>query len=657
MHMFPHSMPMKSPQFLRYFSVCTGILLSTATMLCGVTLPSPESTRSVNTGIVTKHNAVIDSENNLIIASGNARCISPAGITLWNKPLPLTAKALTRDAAGNLYATGWTVEDPPHPTIGNLGVIKLSPGGDTLWMRSVGATGLSDEGTAIVVDDQGGIYAGGYSVGPNPSGTNSTDIYLVKYNAEGVQQWTRRYNGAANAEDQLLDLVAMPGGGVVLTGLTRNPAEMFVTIRYSAAGTPQWAAYYDEPVETEKAVGGSIVRTSDGGVAIAGTVGSDFAVVKYSATGAQLWAYRPPVARGWARDIIAGPDGGAIVLSGLSTVSVTAIGDNGGEAWHAAARTIPSAYIGLNWSIMPLPGGGYLVSSGESTYGKNYCKLVTMDAGGGGLTEISWPDAMVAGAIGCGPMRTAPDGSVWAVATGYVKRFGTIPGYVEGTGIPIMVTIGFDNLQPASVRLKATVNPHGATTRYFFSHGPTAAYGSTTPQRTLAAESVPLNAFEAAVPVTPGSTWHFRLEAWNDYGSYISTNQTFTVPQNAYQLWTINAFGSVSAPGSGPGDDPDLDGVSNLVEYSFGGNPTAAGPVSGLPVMSFFEDPDSGFTFPAITWRPDTSRTDVTITPVASHDLVTWSANGIGTTGLPDGSRRSVLQGTQRFMRLNITSP
>jgi hypothetical protein len=70
-----------------------------------------------------------------------------------------------------------------------------------------------------------------------------------------------------------------------------------------------------------------------------------------------------------------------------------------------------------------------------------------------------------------------------------------------------------------------------------------------------------------------------------------------------------------------------------------------------------WESPQSGITFPSIVYRPDPSRTDVTLTPVASNDLVAWSTAGIVVMNQSDGSRRAVAQGFQRYMRLQITSP
>src|SRR5258706_16424560 len=48
--------------------------------------------------------------------------------------------------------------------------------------------------------------------------------------------------------------------------------------------------------------------------------------------------------------------------------------------------------------------------------------------------------------------------------------------------------------------------------------------------------------------------------------------------------WELRYFGSLSADGGGPGDDPDHDGMSNLEEYQSGTDPT--NPASNLRVTA-----------------------------------------------------------------------
>jgi hypothetical protein len=389
-----------------------------------------------------------------------------------------------------------------------------------------------------------------------------------------------------------------------------------------------------------------------------------------------LWANRTELAStvasevGSAIGIVAGPDGGAAVLGSVPSgsninVAVISSGSDGVTAWNTIVRSIPSGYSYPDHAALTvLPGGGYVVAAGEGSYNGAHsgihARLTCVDAAGGGVTDaFNWPEPPpFGGNIYCYTLQTGGDGSVWAIdkepSQVVVKRFGSAP---LAPGPPAVVTVGFDSLQTTSVRLKGTVNPNGASTSYYYEFGPTAAYGSITPTRSVPGVTAAVDAFEPGVGVAAGASYHFRLVATNASGTVQSADQTFTVPQSGYQVWTVNAFGSLNAPGSGPSDDPDSDGLANLTEYAFGGNATVTGSPSGLPVFSLWESPDSGITFPSIVYRSDPSRTDVTLTPVASNDLAAWSNTGIVVINLPDGSRRAVAQGFQHFMRLQISAP
>ena len=628
------------------------------------TLPSPLMETQIGVasafGGIPPSGAVVDPSGNLVVAfRGSVGKISSAGTLLWQKDgYNNGAAALAVDGAGNSYVAGAVSQV-------QFRITKLAPNGDFLWSRDRG----QGAATHVVLDDQGGIYASGYST------STSQDLFLVKYDAAGVEQWTRRFNGSADLADAATGLVAMPGGGVVVTGITRNTAEQFITIRYTLSGSSQWVDYYDEPAETEGPPVG-IVRTSDGGVAIAGLSGRwTIATLKYSAAGVRMWANRtllPSVQTTWLdatpQGIVAGPGGGAVVLGStyardsLPEMDYTlfSVSGTGGTDWSSVIRSIPENYTGAA-ALIALPGGGYFAAAGESRYTSSYtgihAKLTCVNAGGSGLTHVDWPNPLATSYITCRTLVAGHDGSVWAVAgdtgTLFVKRFGAVPS----AGVPVAVTSGFDNLLTTSVRLKGTVNPCGSVTSYYYDFGPTSSYGTSTPQRSLPAGTAMVDAFEPGVGVTPGATYHFRLVATNAAGTAYGLDEVFTVPQSAYQMWTVAAFGSLAAPGSGPTDDPDFDGLQNLVEYTFGGSATVAGQPIGLPVMEMWTSPDSGIVFPSIVYRPDPTRTDITIIPVVSNNLTSWSTSGVVVMNLADGRRRAVAQGFQHFMRLQITSP
>jgi hypothetical protein len=80
----------------------------------------------------------------------------------------------------------------------------------------------------------------------------------------------------------------------------------------------------------------------------------------------------------------------------------------------------------------------------------------------------------------------------------------------------------------------------------------------------------------------------------------------------SYEDWQQTHFGSTSAPGSAPGDDPDGDGASNELEYLTGTNPLLAGDGWGVRINTINEMPEIAFTRIAnrgfeVQWTTDIS--------------------------------------------------
>ncbi|MFZ4682921.1 MAG: hypothetical protein ACOYMS_10485, partial [Terrimicrobiaceae bacterium] len=108
--------------------------------------------------------------------------------------------------------------------------------------------------------------------------------------------------------------------------------------------------------------------------------------------------------------------------------------------------------------------------------------------------------------------------------------------------------------------------------------------------------------------------------------------------------WETSNFGDLSATATG---DADLDGLNNLGEYLFGGDPK--NPASGRPATSV-ESAESGFvfSFPTLAGR--------VYQPQVSTDLAGWS--NLGSPIIGDGSTKSATDpttGSKRFYRISVS--
>ncbi len=153
----------------------------------------------------------------------------------------------------------------------------------------------------------------------------------------------------------------------------------------------------------------------------------------------------------------------------------------------------------------------------------------------------------------------------------------------------------------------------------------------------------------------------------SDYGTVAlqqtSTTVTLTftpaVPVTPASEWRAEYFGSnwSSLPAAADAADPDGDGVSNLLERAFSGDPLVANSAV-LPAV----DPASPLV--SLAYRRSKDATDLVLTVEESTDLSTWSPS-VGTeTILEDNAGYQLIRHTRPissdvrlFLRVKVTQP
>ncbi|BCX49830.1 hypothetical protein HAHE_37380 [Haloferula helveola] len=79
------------------------------------------------------------------------------------------------------------------------------------------------------------------------------------------------------------------------------------------------------------------------------------------------------------------------------------------------------------------------------------------------------------------------------------------------------------------------------------------------------------------VGLVPGATYYYVVSAENGTGEGPDSGEQSATTWTPGEEWRFGFFGSISSAGiAGDDEDPDGDGVSNLFERAFGGNPLAA---------------------------------------------------------------------------------
>lgn len=149
--------------------------------------------------------------------------------------------------------------------------------------------------------------------------------------------------------------------------------------------------------------------------------------------------------------------------------------------------------------------------------------------------------------------------------------------YSYDTKPPAISPAVISGITTTGVRIEVGINPNGATSSAEFEYGPTEAYG--TSRTVFLADGDLISRFQdfplELSGLSPGTVYHYRIQASNAGGSRISTG-TFRTAFTR-QTWRTASFGpDADAQVSGDDEDPDGDSLVNLLEYAFGLDPNRA---------------------------------------------------------------------------------
>lgn len=133
----------------------------------------------------------------------------------------------------------------------DMGLMKFDASGTHQWTRRYGAPGPfgSDVADAVAIDSAGNIVAGG-SYGIN---TIDQNFGFFKVNPSGVVQWTRNVGGPANQADSLFSMALAPNGDILGVGSFTSAAgdSDAAVVRLDSGGNPLWTRVVGVPTWTD----------------------------------------------------------------------------------------------------------------------------------------------------------------------------------------------------------------------------------------------------------------------------------------------------------------------------------------------------------------------------------------------------------------------
>jgi hypothetical protein len=189
--------------------------------------------------------------------------------------------------------------------------------------------------------------------------------------------------------------------------------------------------------------------------------------------------------------------------------------------------------------------------------------------------------------------------SVWVVS-------GVAAAVAMAASSPSVITSTASSIGQTSATLHGNVNPNGSATKYFFQWGPTTAYGFTGAQKSAGTGVKTVAASEPATGLLPGTLYHFRLVAQNQFGVSVGGDRTFTTHGHPLPGAVTGPATSITTSGGTVTGTIVTNGVSTPYQFQYGNapgtytafTPTLVAPASAtpVPVSSLIEPVPAGTT-------------------------------------------------------------
>lgn len=194
-------------------------------------------------------------------------------------------------------------------------VIKLDAKGAEMWQHVYGGKGNEDL-TSLIPTSDGGYLIGGSSSSSaehneqlkgrkKENSRGSLDYWIVKINADGIEEWQHTYGG--KYADVLQSMITTRDGGYLLGGYSNSPSSQDKSLANLGAGNDFWILKLDArgTIEWQQVLGGSsedqlqvVLQTRDGHYLVGGNSssttkstknGTDLWLVKLDLLGSALW--------------------------------------------------------------------------------------------------------------------------------------------------------------------------------------------------------------------------------------------------------------------------------------------------------------------------------------------------------------------------------
>lgn len=259
-----------------------------------------------------------------------------------------------------------------------------------------------------------------------------------------------------------------------------------------------------------------------------------------------------------------------------------------------SSGTFTSTPVGANG--VGIAGGGRVVGAGAVQLNGTDFRAGLWATSAAGAPEPSFGTGGIveqqSGVEACA-LAIAPDGSLLAVgdSVGFNRPQATDPCTVNGTSSafvaryigygpapvaqrPSVITGATSAITAVSATVSGQVNPNGAPTTYRFDVGTTTAYGASTQSGSAGSGTAAVGVSATLTGLSPGTTYHYRIEATDFAGTSTGTDATFTTarsgPNTAAPTVTTGAAGPITEVSARIRGQVDANGLATTYHVAYG---------------------------------------------------------------------------------------